>query len=213
MRKKTATALLVAGLITGGGGAALVAPGAALAAESSTSSSATDRAAARLSAIKGALTGLVTDGTLTQDQADEVATTLAESDLGHGHGGRHRGGHVSTEATAAVLGITVEELRTAQEAGQTLAQIAEANGVSRADLVDGLVAAAQEELAEEVTEGDLTQAEADEKSASLAERIEEQVDRVGHDGHHGRGDDADDDTDGTDEETPEAATPSPSATS
>jgi len=209
MRKKTATVLLVAGLMTGGG-AALVAPGTALAADSSSSSSTTDRAAARLSALKGALTGLVTDGTITQDQADEVASTLAESDLGHGgHGGRG-GGRVSSEATAEVLGITVEQLRTAQEDGQTLAQIAEANGVSRADLVDGLVAAAKEQLAADVTAGDLTQAEADEKSAALAERIEEQVDRVGRGGgHHDHGD-ADDDT--ATEESAEA-TPSPSSTS
>ena len=70
-------------------------------------------------------------------------------------------------------------LRTAREAGQTLAQIAEAEGVSRADLISGLVAAAETRLAADVTSGRLTQAQADERSATLTARITEKVDQAG----------------------------------
>ena len=44
------------------------------------------------------------------------------------------------DAMAEVIGIDVEELHTALEDGQTPAEVAEANGVSRADLVDAIVA-------------------------------------------------------------------------
>jgi hypothetical protein len=172
-------------------GAGLVAPGIALAADSATSgtSSAVDRAAQRLSSINDALKGLVTDGSITQTQADEVAATLSASDAlrggphgpgGRGHHGHHgpRGGHVSPEATAKVLGVTVEELRTAQQAGRTLAQIAAAEGVSKADLISGLVAAAKTQLAADVEAGTVTQAQADEIAGTLTARITEKVDRV-----------------------------------
>jgi hypothetical protein len=181
MRKKTAATLLAAGLVTGGG-AALFVPTMALAADSSTDSTATDRASARLTAIKDALKGLVSDGTITQSQADKVARTLAEADLGErgGRGGHGRGaGRVTPEATAKVIGITVDQLRSAQEAGRTLAQIAQAHGVGKSDLVKGLVAAAEAQLAADVKAGTITQAQADQLAAGLTERITERVDRAG----------------------------------
>ena len=186
MRTKIVALALTTGL--GLSGAALVAP-AAFAQDAATSTattapdaSATDRAASRLSAIKGALAGLVTDKTLTQAQADKVASTLSTSHAlrGGGRGGDHgaRGGRLSQDATAKVLGITVEELRTAREAGKTLAQIADAEGISKADLIEGLVAAAKTQIASDVTAGKLTQAQADAKLATLTADITEKVDAV-----------------------------------
>lgn len=214
MRKTTAAAALAATLIAGGG-AALLTPGLALAA-SDTATSATSGAAGRLSAITDALKGLVSNGTLDQAQADQVASTLSQADLGPGGHGRHGGpggGRLSPDATAKVLGITVDQLRTAQEAGQTLAQIAQAHGVSRADLVSGLVAAAQAQLAADVTAGRLTQAQADQQRSTLTARITAGVDQVGPGGRHG-----DRDGDGPDgaagaPTTPSTPSPAPSASS
>jgi hypothetical protein len=192
MRKKTAATLLAAGLVTGGG-AALFVPSVALAADASSGDqSATDRAAARLTSIKSALKGLVSDGTITQAQADKVASTLAESGLGGpggpgGPGGHGRGGWVSPEATAKVIGITADQLRTEQRAGKTLAQIAEAHGVAKADLIKGLVAAAKTQLAADVKAGKLTQAQVDQISANLTARVTEHVDRTGFGGRGGPG--------------------------
>ncbi|MDQ3758063.1 MAG: hypothetical protein M3394_09475, partial [Actinomycetota bacterium] len=45
-------------------------------------------------------------------------------------------------------------------------------------VVDALVAEAKEKLAARVQAGDMTQAEADEKAANLAERIGNQVNRT-----------------------------------
>jgi hypothetical protein len=205
MRKKTAATILAAGLVTGGG-AALFVPSVALAADAGAGDqSATDRAATRVTAIKDALKGLVSDGTISQAQADRVAGTLAESGLGGpgGRGGHGRGGWVSPEATAKVIGITVDQLRTALQSGQTLAQIAEAHGVAKADLIKGLVEAAKTQLAADVEAGKLTQAQADQITSDLTARVTERVDRTGRGFGPGSGP-------GTGRSAP--TTPTPSAT-
>jgi polyhydroxyalkanoate synthesis regulator phasin len=151
------------------------------------SSSAVDR-------IRDALSGLVSDGSLTEEQADEVAGTLSAA--GIGGSGRHgdRLGGLSAAATA--LGMTEDELRTALETdGATLASIAEDRGVARDTLVSALTQAAQERIAAAVEDGRLTQEQADQRLAELGERIDQQVDSTdpgSRGGRHGHGDDADD---------------------
>ncbi|TFV92930.1 hypothetical protein E4P40_00650 [Blastococcus sp. CT_GayMR20] len=138
--------------------------------------------------IKEALTGLVDDGSITQEQADEVATTLSEAGLGRG-GGPHGAGRLGLETAAEALGMTDDELRTALEPdGTSLADVAEAEGVEVDTLVDALVEAQQARIAEAVEDGRLTQEEADERLADLEERV---TDRVNSDdlrrGHHRHG--------------------------
>src|SRR3954452_23110431 len=98
----------------------------AASAATTTTQAVTDRA----TAIKDALKGLVTDGTITQQQADKVATTLAET-LPKGRTGRAGLGRgAALPSAASVIGITEDELRTQLEAGKTLATIADAEGIS-----------------------------------------------------------------------------------
>lgn len=208
MRKKAGTLVLATSLGLGGLATGVVlAPAMATAATSETS--ATAAVGDRVTRIKDALKGLVNDKTLTQAQADKVATTLAESlprgrhgGPGHGPGGRGFGAGLDAAATA--IGITEAELRTQLAAGKTLAQVAEANDVSKADLIAALVKAAEARLAQAVTDGRITQAQADARKATLTARITEAVDKVrpGR-GHHMRGAPA---------ETP-AETPSTSSSS
>lgn len=176
MRKHIITIALASGL--GLGGAALAVPGIASAADSATTTAA-GGLADRVAHLKQALAGLVTDGTITQAQADKVASTLAAQappgGRGHGPGGP---GRVAPETVAKILGMTVDELRTAEQSGKTLAQIAATKGISKADLVSRLVAAAKTQLAADVKAGRLTQAQADGISANLSTRIGEMVDRV-----------------------------------
>jgi hypothetical protein len=149
------------------------------------SSSAVDR-------IRDALSGLVSDGSLTEEQADEVAGTLSAAGIG---GRGHHDGRLGLSAAATALGTTEEELRTALEAdGATLATVAEDRGVARDTLVTALTQAAQERIAAAVEAGRLTQEEADQRLAGLGERIDQQVDStgLGSRGGHGRGDDSDD---------------------
>ena len=203
MRKQIITVALAGSL--GLTGAALLTPTLA-SAQTATPSAGASVLTDRVAAIKDALKGLVSDDTLTQAQADRVATTLADQLPVRGHGGRGpHGGRVSPEATAEAAGATVAELQAAREAGQTLAQLAESNGVSKATLISRLVKAAEAQLAADVTAGRLTQAQADEVKSTLTARITDKVDRVGHGpggrGHHRHGDDA----------PATSATPSPGA--
>ncbi len=191
MRTKLATYALAGALgLSGVAGAALVAPAVSYAATGD--STALD---ARVTSLKQALAGLVSDDSITQAQADEIATTIAEARAeGLGRGGHGGGGRVDMGAAAEALGISEEELRTQTQAGRTLADIAEAEGVPKADLVDALVAAAETRLAEAVTAGRLTQTEADARAAELEARITESLDELcgpgGRVGPGGPGDDA-----------------------
>ncbi|KQV26531.1 hypothetical protein [Yonghaparkia sp. Root332] len=121
--------------------------------------------------------------------ADDDATSTTENGERRGPGAGHRpgSGHDgdrgdrSEHRGAAIaiiletLGITVDELRDAREEGLTLAELAEAQGVDVDTLVDALVAAAEEHIAEHVADGDLTQEEADERLAEFEERITDRV--------------------------------------
>ncbi|MEX5720440.1 hypothetical protein [Geodermatophilus maliterrae] len=123
--------------------------------------------------IRDALSGLVDDGSLSQEQADEVATTLGDAGFG-GHGWYHGGGDLSV--AAETLGLSEDELRTALEAdGASLATVAEDQGVAVEDLVAALVQSAQERIAAAVEDGHLTQEEADERTADLETWITERV--------------------------------------
>lgn len=188
MRTKAGTIVLATTLGLGGLATGIViAPAMATAATSETTAAAA--VGDRVSKIKNALKGLVTDGTLTQAQADKVATTLDQKleKRGHGRGPGHGRGHgpkgPRLEAAATAIGITEAELRTQLKAGKTLAQIAATKNISKAVLIDKLVTAAEAHLAQAVKDGKLTQAQADERTSDLRARITESVDRA----HPGRG--------------------------
>lgn len=118
--------------------------------DATTDGTATPERGARM---QEALQSLVDSGTLTQEQLDQVISTLQENrpergDGGgrHGRGGWHLGKGLDTVATT--IGITVEELRTGLQGGQTIAEIAVANGSSAQAVIDALVADATERITE-----------------------------------------------------------------
>lgn len=170
--KKTLIAATLAGTL-GVTGIALLGPAVANAQDASPGTG-------RLEALKDALQSLVSDGTLTSAQADKVATTLDQAMPMHRGGmGRHMGGRgmIGPETIAGILGITVDELHEARQDGKTLAEIAKAEGMAKATLIDKLVAAHEKRLAEAVTAGRLTHAQADERKADLREHLTAMVDR------------------------------------
>ncbi len=120
----------------------------------------------------------VADERLTEEEADEKLSdatdrfeTLVETEnprLGCRGGHRH-GGFGNAEALAEVLGLTTDDLRTAREAGTTLAELAEQQGVPVDDVVDAIVAPLAERLSAAVEAERITQEEADERLAEVTE--------------------------------------------
>lgn len=124
----------------------------------------------------------VARGELTAQQAQAIKDRINAGDLGpFGFGpGRGHGGPGPMAAHADIaqfLGITPEQLR-AELNGQSLAQVAQAHGKSRDQLIQFLVSNAQQRLNEAVQAGRLTQQQADQRLADLQARIEQLVDRV-----------------------------------
>ena len=144
--------------------------------------------------ITEALKGLVTDGTITQAQADEVATTLAQQlPRGGPGGGDHDGfgraafGQVSA-AAAKALGVSEADLRARLQGGKSVADVAKEKGVDLDTVVTAVTDAVTTQITQAVEDGRITQAQADTMTADLTAKITEEIDEV-HDGDHGgRGD-------------------------
>ncbi len=118
----------------------------------------------------GAILG-TPDLSLAQDAGTTEDATPADAAPGpHGRG-------ASLEAAADAIGITTDELRTALEGGQSIAQVAEAHGVDVQTVVDAMVAAATERL----------QAAIDELPDRMAEVVQREGLPEGGPGHHGHG--------------------------
>lgn len=111
-------------------------------------------------------------------EADTPENDTETSEDEDGRRGRRHGGGCNQEALAEVLGMEVDELRAALQSGQSVADIAEANGVDTQAVVDALVAQTAERLDAKVEEGQLTSEEAAEKLADKTERIEDGLDDV-----------------------------------
>ena len=115
---------------------------------------------------------------------------LDEARPAHDHrGGPGRGGPGNLEAAAGAIGVTVDELRTALQGGQSLAEVAGSKGVDVEKVVAALVADKQARMAEKVASGEITQEEADQKLAGMTERIRAFVngEAPAGGGHHGPG--------------------------
>ena len=131
------------------------------------------------------------EGLITEEQAAQrrEAIESGEARFGkigqRGHKMQRVGGHIGGDV-AEFIGIEPEELREAIEGGQSLVQVAEANGVSEAELTAHLLGELETKLGEAVESGRITQAEADEKLAGAADRIAECINREGPPEHKTR---------------------------
>jgi hypothetical protein len=174
MKKKMAAAALSAAMLGGGAaGVALMTP--AIASADSTSSTTNPAASGDSQAKPGAWVDdvfdkLVSDGTITQAQADKVQAALEAARPAGGPGGPGGRGGPGLDAAAKALGIDAGELRTDLQSGKTIADVAKAKGVDVQTVIDALVKEMQSHLADAVSSGRLTQAQADEMKANATER-------------------------------------------
>lgn len=170
MHKRSASIILASTLAVGGGAIAL------------TPASATESGnpvTSRLAAIKSSLSGLVKDGTLTQEQADKVAKALDDKLPKGSHGrGRLGGPGDHLEAAAKALGLTEAELKAELMDGKTLAEVAKAESVSTDELVRALVAEAEDRIDAGVKDGGLTEAEAADRKKDLTKRVTDRINGV-----------------------------------
>ena len=148
--------------------------------------------AALKQALENRVDAAVEAGRLTEAQGAELKDRIEAGEMpliGLGPGGGHRGHHgfVDFAAAADFLGVTEAELRSSLEDGDTLAEIATANGKTAAGLVDALVAAAKADLAEKVAAGRLTDAQRDAIVADLEERMQDVVEGEFSFGFRGHG--------------------------
>ena len=123
----------------------------------------------------------VEDGELTQEEADaraadleERVTAFVEGELDRpplwGRPGLWGFADGPVAAAADVIGIGPVELLDEIRGGQTIAEVAEANGVDVSAVVDAVVEALQARLDSAVENGWITEEEADERAAGLEEQ-------------------------------------------
>ena len=96
-----------------------------------------------------------------------------------GHEGKGGPGKFMTATLATTLKLTQEELKTQLHSGKSLADVAKAQSVDIADVKTVLTSDFTAHLAEEVTSGKHTQAEADAKLAAFKTNLDTMVNRVG----------------------------------
>ncbi len=184
-RKHMLAAGTVAALAIAGGGAAIAATGGDRTADSEaavadaaeelgvTPAKLTD---ALQEALKNRVDAAVEAGRLTEARGQELKERIDAGEvpllgIGPGHGHRGHGPGPGFDAAASYLGVTEAELRESLADGKTLAELSRAEGKSVDGLVGAMVAEAKERLSQAVEDGRLTQAQANERSAELEDRI------------------------------------------
>jgi hypothetical protein len=117
--------------------------------------------------LKDALAPLVSNGTITQAQADAVLKALDDAaPKGGGHGGRGMGGfgfgglRMGFDTAAKAIGISTGDLMKALAGGQSVADVAKAHTVDPQKVVDALVADAKAKLDTAVSANKLSQDQA-----------------------------------------------------
>lgn len=130
--------------------------------------------------LRETLQPLVEDGTIDAAQADAVTEHLVENRPGRDHRAGRRGldGHGRNNAVVAdLLGIDRETLRAELQAGKSIADIAEANGIEVQSVVDALIADAASHIDLAIAHG-VDEDRAAERLERVTERIEEGVNRT-----------------------------------
>ena len=127
-------------------------------------------------ALENRIDDAVRSGRLTEAQGEAMKSRIEQGDfpLFSGPGLRPRGvghrGFRDLDAAAAFLGIDEDELRDRMRGGETLAEVAEAEGKTVDGLVTAIVAATTKRLDAAVAAGRITKAQRDSIVAGLRQR-------------------------------------------
>lgn len=129
--------------------------------------------------LRETLQPLVDDGTIDAAQADAVTEHLVENRPERDRRGRRGLDHHGRNhaVVADLLGIDRETLRAELEAGNSIADVAEANGIEVQTVIDALIADAESHIDLAIAHG-LDEERAAERLERVSERIEERVNRT-----------------------------------
>jgi hypothetical protein len=138
------------------------------------------------------LDAAVAAGRITEEQADAIRERIESGDFlgpyGFGFGPHlHIEGGPAFDGAADYLGLTEAELHERLRDGQTLAEIAKAEGKSVDGLEQALLAAAKERLDQAVEDGRITSAQRDEMLDQLESKVDALVNGEPFLERHGRG--------------------------
>lgn len=139
-----------------------------------------EKAAAAIAAI---LSALVTNGTITQAQADAIKAAHIAAAAARGNNRPEKGMRPDNAKRTAIeelvsktIGIETATIRTRIAAGESLGVIA---GAKRTELISVLVADHAKRIDDAVTAGKITAAQAATLKAGLSAHVTAKVDRVG----------------------------------
>ena len=121
--------------------------------------------------LGSALSGLVSNGTITQSQADAITKALADAKTA-GKVVLDKNRAAKLAVITSTLGITEEALKTRLKAGDSLATIA---GANKDALIAALVALKTKEINDAQTAGKITADQATKMKANLTTRITENI--------------------------------------
>jgi DNA-directed RNA polymerase specialized sigma subunit len=139
--------------------------------------------AARESARNKMIDEALASGRITEEQAERLRNAEPGEFRGGAFKRAHRAIGHTIETVAEILGLTTEEIRAGLAEGNSLNDLAVAQGV--ADLESQLVAALTADIQAKVDDGSITQEQADQMIESLPERVSNLVEREGPFGRHG----------------------------
>jgi polyhydroxyalkanoate synthesis regulator phasin len=172
MKKLIATISIIAALGIGAVALNSVMPAGALGGSAAQAADPSSSCASPRAKGKDVLDTLVANGTITQTQEDAIIQAM--KDARQAPGGTKAGAGPRMNVIAGMLkvsadkiGVQVSDLTSALKNGQSIADVANAHTVSPSVVVSAIVDAGNTKLADAVTNGKLTQPQADALKAKL----------------------------------------------
>ena len=124
--------------------------------------------------ISSLLSGLVSNGTITQSQADAI-TKAAQDARAAAKGVMDKNREAINTVITSTLGISLDSLKSRLKAGESLATIA---GDKKAALITAISAEINKQIDAAVTAGKLTAAQATAQKMKTTERVTNMVERI-----------------------------------
>ena len=166
---------ILAGVLAGATllGAAVVSPDTAAAQEAPNAEDREQRRADRQQRIEERIAAAIESGKLTQEEADERRANFEErrAQAEERRSERQANRQERLDSLASSLGTNADDLKASLKAGQSIADIAAANGVDVQGIIDEMVAQATTRIDEAVANERIDADKAAELKANVEERI------------------------------------------